>query len=207
MDYDTGYDVRAAYYDVEAPAVPMVPRRTFSTVFAGPRAFELAGHAVQTYSLEVGGNTGSGAFEQVSLESLLAGPGSLAAVKADGLAALGNATNLGLFEDRASAAAFQAMIWEIVLDYDGTEESLDIEGTGSANFMASGIDAAIFEQMKQHVLAGVDTSRCFTVYKADGLENQILFDNPNPSVPLPGVSILGIAGLATVGARRRRALV
>lgn len=203
IDGDAGCDVRVAFRDTSGQLVPMVPTRVFSTEFAGPRAFEIGGEQLRSYSLDVTGETGSGMFENVSLESLLGGPSLLSAWKADALAALSNAYNGGLFQDRVRAAAFQAMIWEIVIDFDGTEESLVLDGTGSRDFMVKGISVLVFEEMKQQVLARIDTTHRFNVYSSPGLESMIVFGD-SFSVPLPGASALGLVGLSLVGARRRR---
>ncbi|MBZ0171753.1 MAG: hypothetical protein K8E66_05185, partial [Phycisphaerales bacterium] len=98
--------------------------------------------------------------------------------------------------NREAAVAFQAMIWEIVYDFDGSEESLDLN---SGSVRISMIRAPLFETMKGSAMRG-----------GPGSSLEILtsehFNDTLRLIPLPSggaMAGLGLAGL--IALRRRRA--
>ena len=161
---------------------------TEKMVWAGPRSLLIDGQLVRAYASELTNSNGDGIFEQVSAVE------SLGQAKTDALNALFAAHNNGTIESRDQTVAFQAMIWEIVYDFDGTEQSLDIT---DGNVRVRMIIRSIFESMTSSAMRGGPST--LDVITSNDFNNNILV------VPLPSTAALaglGLAGLVSI--RRRR---
>ena len=121
--------------------------------------------------------------------------------KADAIYRQFNATNDGAdIDSNAKASAFQAVIWDIVYDYNGSQSSLDRD-SGNVRFL-SGIDAGLFSQYAG--LAGDllgDSSAGVIAYTNSSYQDQLGMQ----VVPLPGAAAMAALGLGGVAIRRRRA--
>jgi hypothetical protein len=162
---------------------------TSGVVWAGQRTLRIDGIDFDLYSAELTGAKGEGWFATQNVSD------SLGAIKADAIASLYGAHDNGRFAGREQTVAFQAMLWEIVYDYDGTEGSIDLT-SGSVAFGL--VKAREFEAFKTSAMR--DGSK-----PALGL---ISSDPNNDSfriVPLPstaGLACLGLLGLAAASHRR-----
>ena len=119
--------------------------------------------------------------------------------RAQVLSALYASQNNGLFSSREKVVAYQALIWEIVYDYDGTAQSINLR-TGSLQI--AGIKSNLFASMKNTAMRGGPDAN-LRVISGDAGDGQILV------VPLPsgfGLAGIGLLGLWSTTRRRKKAL-
>lgn len=159
-------------------------------VWAGQRTLLLDGAEVDVYSAELTGlKGGEGWFESQSAQE------ALGATKAEAIARLFGAHDGGRFTGREQTVAFQAMLWELVYDYDGTEESIDMTA-GSVVFDL--VKAAQFDAFKSSAMRGGSKPGVDLVI-SDPLNDSFRI------VPLPstaGLAACGLLGIAAAGRRR-----
>ncbi|MBK7405692.1 MAG: hypothetical protein IPJ41_14000 [Phycisphaerales bacterium] len=160
---------------------------TSSTLWAGERSFRIDGQLARAFSAELTNANGDGWYQESSVRG---GPNE---EKAQAIAALfaGRAGNLA---NQDQAATFQALLWELVYDFDGSEGSIDMAG-GHVAFGL--IDGALFDDMKRTALR-MDLSGSVALLSSDKYNNQFRV------VPLPPAAGLAALGLLGCAARRRR---
>ncbi len=163
---------------------------TSRVIWAGQRTLLLDGTELDVYSAELTGlKGGEGWFESRTAQE------ALGETKADAIARLFGAHDGGRFDGREQTVAFQAMLWELVYDYDGTEESIDMS-TGSVVFGL--VKAAEFEAFKTSAMRGGSKPGVGLV-SSDPLNDSFRI------VPLPstaGLAVFGLLGIAAAGRRR-----
>ena len=166
---------------------------TSGVIWAGKRSLLLDGVMFDVFSAELTGINGDGWYEtRTSGET----QNVLGSSKAAAISRLFGAHDGGKFTSREQTAAFQAMLWEIVYDYDGTEESIDLD-SGSVAFKL--VNAAEFDSFKASAMRGGSKPGV-------GLISSGPLNDSFRIVPLPstaGLTMLGLLGVASV--RRRRA--
>lgn len=166
---------------------------TSGVIWAGKRSLLLDGTSFDVFSAELTGVNADGWYETRSAGETRS---ELGTAKADAISRLFGAHNGGDFAGREQTVAFQAMLWEIVYDYDGTEESIDL-ASGSVAFKL--VNAAEFDSFKASAMRG-GSKPGFGLISSGPLNDSFRI------VPLPstaGLSMLGLLGIASV--RRRRA--
>ena len=163
---------------------------TSRVVWAGQRTLLLDGSELDVYSAELTGvKGGEGWFESRTVQE------TLGQTKADAIARLFGAYDGGRFNGREQTVAFQAMLWELVYDYDGTEESIDMT-SGSVVFGL--VKAAEFESFKTSAMRGGSKSGV-------GLVSNDPLSDSFRVIPLPstaGLAVFGLLGIAAAGRRR-----
>ena len=172
---------------------------TTGPIWAGHNKQIVGGHMTHSYGLDVFREAGTGdhdvdkphfTFDQHTR---------------DALHALFNATNGGQVETNREAVAFQAVLWELVTDFQGSASSVDLHA-GSLRISA-GIDESLFNSYKS---AAFDPNRSsldgnLRVLSRGGFQRQALvMESPLMSVPLPGGAALALAGLGLIACRRAR---
>jgi len=164
---------------------------TSKTIWAGQRSMTIDGQLVKAYSAQVDSHATDGWKNTSTLSD------ALGAQRADAINALFASQNNGQFAGREQAAAFQALIWEIVYDYDGSAQSINL---ADGSVQVYGVKNAIFNSMKNAaMLRGGDGSNLRLITGDNG-------DAHIQVVPLPsaaGLAGVGLLGLLA-GARRRR---
>lgn len=152
-------------------------------LWAGGRSLLVDGLLVRAYSAELTSADGDGWYE----ESLVQAGPSEEKARAVGALFAGHADSL---DDADEAATFQAMLWEIVYDYDGSDRSIDMAGGNVAFGMING---ALFDDMKSTALRG--DSRVPVALLSNDAYNNMFRIVPLPSVAaLAGLGLLGLAG-------------
>ncbi|MBZ0171752.1 MAG: hypothetical protein K8E66_05180, partial [Phycisphaerales bacterium] len=112
-------------------------------VWAGQISNTIDGVDAKTYCTELTQWAGSGVFDIVSVDNAPVPGNGMGQTKADAIYRLFNATNRGAdIVDSSQAAAFQAVIWEIVYEFDGNESSVNI-AAGKVRF-TSGVNQGHF---------------------------------------------------------------
>jgi hypothetical protein len=169
------------------------------TVWAGQLVHRLdSGPSFLTFCTEIEQWAGSGQYTLTTVPNAPKPGAGMGQAKADALYALYNATGGGQVSTNKQAAAFQALIWLIVYDFDGSDSNtLDLN---SGNVKISGIDSSAFNQLKGLVLdSGRDTSMGnLRVLSSPDRQDQLML------IPLPGPAALAGLGLLGVALRRRR---
>lgn len=163
---------------------------TNKMVWAGTRSFLIDGQLLRTYATELTSSNGNGTFEQLSAIE------ALGQIKGNALNALFAANSNGNLANREQTVAFQALIWEIVYDFDGSEQSLDIT---DGNVRVRMINRTMFENMKSAAMRNGPST--LDLIASDDFNNNILV------VPLPSTAALaglGLAGLVSIRRRRQR---
>jgi hypothetical protein len=141
-------------------------------------------------------------YEVQQLSDLPIPGAGMGAVKANAVARMYAATNGAQFgTNNDLAAAFQIAVWEVVNDFDGTIDSLNV---ANGNFKGNSLTAAISGNLAALFAAasnlGGSTSSLIGIGNSS-YQDQIL-DLTN-GIPAPGaLALLGVAGL--VGSRRRK---
>jgi hypothetical protein len=162
---------------------------TSKVMWAGQRAVAVDGQLVKTYAAEITARAGTGWHEVAAADQ------SLGAAKARAVQSLFDGASGGRFTRAREAVAFQALLWEIVYDYDGTEGSID-PTAGRISFGA--VDHALFDAMKLSALRGGGAS-VVHVLSSSSYGDQFRI------VPLPSAAALAGIGLLGVASRRHRA--
>jgi len=169
---------------------------TSKTLWAGQSTLDVDGREMSAYSAEITSLAGTGWHNQ------LAAADAIGAMKATSLDTLFNATNGGDFSTDEEAVAFQALLWEIVYDFDGSLESLDLHN-GRIAFGA--VDQAAFDQLKLALMSrgGTDPSVLLVGSEASA-DFFMAMNDPSIIIPLPSACALAGAGLLGLASRRRR---
>lgn len=160
-----------------------------STIWAGERSLLVDGQLVRAFSAELTSTNEDGWYE----ESIVRGGPS--EEKSQAIAALfaGHSDSL---DGSDEAATFQAVLWELVYDFDGSDRSIDM-AAGNVTFGL--IDGALFDTMKRTALRR-DLSGSVALLSSDTYNNQFRI------VPLPsGAGLAGLGLLALASWRHRRA--
>ena len=158
------------------------------TVWAGQRSLLVDGQLVRAFSAELTSRNGDGWYQQGLVGD------SLGDAKARAIGAL-FADQANALNSRNQAATFQAMLWELVYDFDGSEQSIDMHQGHIAFGM---LDGALFDSMKTTALRGGSQPSI-------GLLSSSASNDHFRIVPLPstaGLAGLGLLGLAARGRRR-----
>jgi hypothetical protein len=167
---------------------------TFCTELNAPNStswnmFQLGTPSVPASPAPYTGDTSLGALRVAALESLYAGAAGQQHTSADW------------------AAAFQAAVWEIVYDYDGTPESINT-ATGSVRFSSTeGWFDTVASLVNDHLRSMASARQSYRalqmLYNGD-LQDQLVV----VAIPLPGPAAMGAAGLLCLfGWRYRRSRI
>lgn len=169
------------------------------SVWAGQLSQAIDGMSVKTYCTELTQWAGSGVFNVVSVDQAPKPGSGMGQAKAEAIYQLFNATNRGAdIATNAQAAAFQAVIWEIVYEFDGAESDLSLAG---GNVQISGVNSVLFDLYRGLASAGNgDKTPTVIAYTNDTRQDQLGLR----IVPLPGAAGMAGLGLAGVTVRRRR---
>lgn len=168
---------------------------TSKTVWAGQCSMDIDGRDVTAYSAEITSLAASGWHDQVETSA------ALGAMKAASLDSLFAATG-GQFGSVDESVAFQALVWEIVYDFDGSMDSLDLR-EGRVAFGA--VNQQVFDQMKLAIMSRGGSDPSVLLVGSEVSADFLVLNDPRVIIPLPSTCGLAGAGLLGLVARRRRA--
>ena len=164
-------------------------------IWAGQLSYTADGETIRTFCTELTQWAASGEYDIVDVADAPSS-GPMGAAKADAIYRLFNATNGAAdIDTNAEAAAFQAVIWEIVYDFD----------TGM-NFTGGNVQFTGLNNSLVNLFAGYANDT-----QGDSTPNVIAYSNQQYQdqlgvqvVPLPGAAMMAGLGLAGMATRRRR---
>ena len=166
-----------------------------SGIWAGQLTHIIDGVSEKTYCTELTQWAHSGIFDIVDVEDAPKPGSGMGAEKAAAIYALFNSTNRAQdINTNKEAAAFQAVIWEIVYDYEGSNSDFNISA-GSVKI--SGIDSALFNLFKGYAQSG-STAASVVAISNPNYQDQLRI------VPLPSAAGMAGLGLLALSAKRRR---
>ena len=169
-----------------------------ANLWAGRMSNTIDGQHFETYCTELTQWAGSGVFDVINVEDAPRPGDGMGAAKAEAIYQLFNATSRGLdIDTNAKAAAFQAVLWEIVYDYDGTEATVS---TTAGKVTMTGVGSGLFNTYRGYATADGDKTPTVVAYTNENLQDMLI-----SVVPLPGTAAMAGIGLAGIAARRRRA--
>lgn len=157
------------------------------TVWAGERSLLVDGQLIRAYSAELTRTNGDGWYEEGSVRD----GSSEEKVRAIGALFAGHGDS---FDNPDQAATFQAMLWEIVYDFDGSDRSIDMAG---GNVAFGQIDGALFDEMKSTALQ-VGSTPSVALLDSDAYNSHFII------IPLPSAAALAGLGLLGLAVRNRR---
>jgi len=169
---------------------------TSKTLWAGQRSIEVNGELVKAYSAELTDRAGTGWHDEMQANEALGG------MKASAIDNLFAATDGGAFVSAEEAVAFQALLWEVLYDYDGSSESVDLHSGRVAFGM---VDESVFEALKASLGMRGGSDPQLAVISSEVFGDHFRFGGDPRIIPLPSAAALTGAGLLALGARRRRA--
>jgi hypothetical protein len=94
------------------------------------------------------------------------------------------------------------MLWEVVYDFDGSSQSLDLHSGRLAFGM---VDDATFDALKRIALGRSGGDAEVSMITSEVFGDHFRFDPDMRIIPLPSAAALAGAGLLGVAVRRRRA--
>lgn len=170
---------------------------TNRTGYAGQLSHTVDGVSYKTYCTELTQWAGNGVFEKIALPDAPQPGSGMGQTKADAIYRLYNATNLADdIDTSAKAAAFQAVIWEVIYDFDGSESDISL---ASGKLAMTGVDATLFSLYSSYATGTGNKDPHIIVISNNDRQDQIL------SVPLPGAAAMAGLGMLGLVSRRRRA--
>lgn len=168
-----------------------------ASLWAGELLHSVEGNQITTYCTELTQWVGSDEYCVLALEDAPIPGSGMGAEKAEAIYRLYNATNDASDVDSDNkAVAFQAVIWEIVYEYEGSESDLNLFA-GNVEF--TGVNSAWFDTYADFASDpnGDDSPRVIA-YGSETSQDQLAI------VPLPSVAALAGVGLAGLVGRRQR---
>ena len=173
---------------------------TSRRLWVGQLRHSIDGETYDTFCTELTQWAGDGQFEVTNVKDAPSSIDGMGEVKAQAIRNLFSSSTLD-FSSNSAAAAFQAVIWEIVYDYDGSSESISSTDLEVGNVRFDSIHSRLFNEFAQAAFGGA----------AENLGTQVrAIVNPNyqdqlVAVPVPTAALLSTPVLGLVAARRRRA--
>lgn len=163
------------------------------TVWSGERSLLVDGQFIRAYSAGLTRTNGDGWYDEGPIHAGTSGE----KVRAISALFAGHAESS---DNPDEAATLQAMLWEIVYDFDGSDGSINM-ASGDVSFGL--IDGALFDAMKRTALGNDrndDRNASVALLSSDMHNGQLII------VPLPsGAGLAGVGLLGFASWRRRRA--
>lgn len=162
---------------------------TQKSVWAGLESYKADDSAFKSFVCELTQNVGTDTYDFMNLTD------SMSADKAGLIYGLFNSTNRGADANtNTKAAAFQALIWEIVYDYNGNASSLAL---GAGNVRFSGVSGTQFSNYKNMAMGGLKSASVIAL-NSDSKGDAFRI------VPLPSAAGMAGLGLLALASTRRR---